>query len=75
MPFSDVRAVPVVIGCTLVAMGLMALLGEALTGAGGFGGPGDDALIDALFGVPGVLLAGGVALLLWGLTEKPVRKD
>ncbi len=69
------RPVPVVVGCMLIAFGLMALLGEALTSTGGFGGAAQGSLVDALIGLPGILLGGGVALLLWGFTEKSARKE
>lgn len=67
------RVWPVVTGCTMIALGLFSWLGASLTGAAG---PGmtQGSLVDALIGLPGILLAGGVALLLWGFTEKDARK-
>ena len=55
------RPWPVVIGCAMIAFGLLAWLGETLSAS--------------LWGVPGLLLGGGVALLLWGFTEKDARRD
>ena len=69
------RVWPVVIGCALIAFGLFAWLGASLTGDAGFGGASQGSLVDSLLGLPGLLLAAGVALLLWGFTEKDARKQ
>lgn len=68
------RVLPVVAGCTLIAGGLFAWLGSSLTGAAGFGGPSQQSLFDSLLGLPGILLGVGVALLLWGFTDKDPRR-
>ena len=60
------RPWPVVIGCAMIAFGLLAWLGETLSAP---------SLAASLWGVPGLLLGGGVALLLWGFTEKDARRD
>jgi hypothetical protein len=68
------RVWPVVGGCTLLALGLLSWFGSTLTGSAGFGGPSQESLMDSLLGLPGILLGGGVALLLWGFTDDPKKR-
>ncbi|HBQ11441.1 MAG TPA: hypothetical protein DEF51_09815 [Myxococcales bacterium] len=63
------------IGCAMIAFGLLAWLGETLSGSAGFAAQAAPSLAASLWGVPGLLLGGGVALLLWGFTEKDARRD
>lgn len=64
------RVFPVVAGCSLIAFGLIALLGGTLTG----GGDPNTSIVDQLIGLPGLMLGVGGALLLWGFTEDDARK-
>ena len=68
------RPWPVVIGCAMIAFGLLAWLSGGLMGPAGFGGATQQSMLDSLLGVPGILLGGGVVVLLWGFTEKDARK-
>lgn len=67
------RVWPVVLGCALIAAGLFAWLGSSLTG--GLSGASEGMLLDAFFGLPGVLMGGGAALFLFGFTDSDARKQ
>lgn len=67
------RPLPIIFGALLIAAGLMALLGGALANGPADGSTADAMLVDGLLGAPGLLLAGGVALFLFGLTETRPR--
>ena len=64
------RVFPVVLGCGLIAFGLLALLGGTLVG-----GDPNASIVDQLIGLPGLMLGGGGALLLYGFTEDDARKQ